>query len=242
MKILNKEVSGTRISLGEFQVVGNTILVTDPCYSLGTWCQVQIKKAEPGNWKGYLFNITNQRDIDRINEEIAYEEKNLEYYSKIEVPFETTERGSLIESLTKSTKERISELMGISPGIVNVLLAHHDSIDPFTSFENEWKLVKGTAGVDSGQMAICGLEFWKQNPLDYEGEESITESGMKNRGTDGDYWKIWELTSKNHGGVYKNGAIVSATGYGDGSYDVFQLRANKKVVGVAVVFTPDYDL
>ena len=243
MKILGADVQGKCIHLGDFQVTGGTILVTDPCYELGTWCQVQVKKAETGTWKGYLFRKTDPYVVENIKKEILEKETVIKNYT--ENPSADPGVSAMREMLIEHYKEQLEVYKNYDCANVSVLLAHHESIDPFTSFENEWGRVKGTAGVDSGQMAICGLDFWKTTPLDYEGEETIDpETGFKRRGSGGDYWNVCDITLDEKGpggGVYKNGAIVSRSGFGDGSYEVFRLNYDRKVLGVAVVFIPDYD-
>lgn len=38
--------------LGEFQVTGDKLMVTDPCYTRSTWCQGIVENALPGTWEG----------------------------------------------------------------------------------------------------------------------------------------------------------------------------------------------
>lgn len=38
--------------LGTFQVTGDKLMVTDPCYERGTWCQGMVENALSGTWKG----------------------------------------------------------------------------------------------------------------------------------------------------------------------------------------------
>ena len=38
------------MSLGTFKVTGGKLIVTDPCYDLGTWCQAILKNVRNGEW------------------------------------------------------------------------------------------------------------------------------------------------------------------------------------------------
>lgn len=38
--------------LGDFQVTGTKLMITDPCYTRSTWCQGIVEDALPGTWEG----------------------------------------------------------------------------------------------------------------------------------------------------------------------------------------------
>ena len=41
-------------TLGTFEVTGDKLLVTDPCYERGTWCAGVVKNVRPGTWVGVV--------------------------------------------------------------------------------------------------------------------------------------------------------------------------------------------
>jgi hypothetical protein len=45
---------GKVTKLGEFEVTSNKLIITDPCYNKGTWCQGSLENAMPGKWHAYI--------------------------------------------------------------------------------------------------------------------------------------------------------------------------------------------
>jgi hypothetical protein len=41
--------------IGEFTNESGTLVVSDPCYELGTWCAGQLENVATGNWKAYVI-------------------------------------------------------------------------------------------------------------------------------------------------------------------------------------------
>lgn len=242
MKILNTEVKGSRYLLGTFQMTADTVIVTDPCYNLGTWCQAQIENVQQGTWKGHVYRKIDSFDLKCREKRIADLQENI---------VKTKARASSLGAATLSFfledfEKMLKEAYEADCSRVSVLIAHHELVDPFNSFDNEWKAVEADIGVDSGQMSISSIDNWKDQEkcLDYEGPETPNEEypEVPHRGSTGPYWKICELTgSKFGGGVIDNRAVVSQSGWGDGSYVAFTLNHNDKVVGIAVVFIPDWN-
>jgi hypothetical protein len=79
-----------QIELGPFQIASDKVVVSDPCYELGTtWCQGVISNVKPGNWKG-LVEKTDAGDWGVRNSNIiamhgSIEDPNLTWE---ECPFE----------------------------------------------------------------------------------------------------------------------------------------------------------
>jgi hypothetical protein len=106
------------------------------------------------------------------------------------------------------------------------------------SIFGDWKKV-GTIGVDSGQAGIYDLKYYRDDNVVPKkiSKNSETSSALNSPG------KEWfemnnNLTSEptDYGGVMKYGT-VSASGHGDGLYNVYVLRDNKsKIVGVKIIF------
>lgn len=43
-----------QIDCDEF-LLGGSVLVTDPCYDIGTWCTAQLDNVHPGTWVGHVI-------------------------------------------------------------------------------------------------------------------------------------------------------------------------------------------
>ena len=42
------------MKLGKFEIVTGKVLVSDPCYDKGTWCQGILNNVRKGNWTAYV--------------------------------------------------------------------------------------------------------------------------------------------------------------------------------------------
>jgi hypothetical protein len=176
------EIFSNRLkNLGEFEVTGEKMLVTDPCYELGSDGQLQLENIKNGTWKAVVFK-----------------------YSKPPEPF---------------YKNRV----------ISLLAYHKDE-----SYYGDWKQEKETVFVDSGMMSIGSEDFSVSFPM-YKRELTKEEAEFQKFSN---YDEVCDLVleSKYSGAICKNGAVVSHSGHGDGSYPVYVLRKNNKICAVAVQF------
>ncbi len=49
------------IKIGEFEVTGNVLTISDPCYEPGTWCMGEILGAKPGIWEAHIGMCHDKR-------------------------------------------------------------------------------------------------------------------------------------------------------------------------------------
>ncbi len=205
-----------------------------------------------------------ESDIARAKEEVKSKNQFIETLKELQeektflkgLPEEKEKLLKMYETLTElstflNAEEKLKKLEQSDYSRVSVLLAHHESIDLFGTIDQfgtnvgDWELVEADIGVDSGQMSISGLEVWqsKETSLDYEGEETPNPEcpSVPHRGSTGPYWDICDITCGNDlgGGIYNDKAVVSRSGYGDGSYEAFTLTHNGKICGIAIVFISD---
>jgi hypothetical protein len=162
--------------------LGNKVVVSDPCYTIPTWCQIVVNDVLPG-----------------------------EYLSSVEMV-------DLNEWGTRS----------------NTMVAiHKDYLDAKLRFSE----YPGTVGVDSGQAGIFDFDSYRNDEV----AEGITTPSVDfNLGEKGEgekwYEKMCKFTlSEKSWGVYDSG-IVSSSGVGDGSYDLYVAKIDKKVVALAIDF------
>lgn len=66
----------TEIELGTFEVSCGQLIVSDPCYSLDTWCQGILQNVKNGIWKGFVLRGTADWGDERVWEIFAYHEKH----------------------------------------------------------------------------------------------------------------------------------------------------------------------
>lgn len=164
--------------------LGSSVVVSDPCYELGTWCQAVIKNVLPGT-----------------------------YYTDVET------------SDQRNWGLRISELI--------VLHEDHFNKTPFTQ-------TNYNIGVDSGQCGVFDLETYRNDFY----SKSLGIKPYFDVKDDGDefYNRMCTLTlSEDSWGTYEKG-VVSSSGFGDGSYNLFILEYDNKIVGFRIVFIDNDEL
>ncbi len=166
--------------------LGEEVIVTDPCYTIPTWCQKIVNKVKPGEYRTFC----KKHDAEGWG-------------------------------------NRVSMLMAVHTD-------HEDSI-------LKWKLegTRGIIGVDSGQAGIFDIKSYRVNPDNVEmGDGDVSFFGTIADDSDEEQWytRICSHTlGEKHWGTYNNG-VVSSSGFGDGGYDLFVARVNRKVVAFAIDF------
>ncbi len=54
------------IDLGEFDITSGTVIVSDPCYSLGTWCQGKLENVKKGKWMAFCHKADIEHWGNRV--------------------------------------------------------------------------------------------------------------------------------------------------------------------------------
>jgi hypothetical protein len=126
------------------------------------------------------------------------------------------------------------------------IIAIHEDYNYESKFK--WTYYPASIGVDSGQCGIFSKESYRDDSHQIEyGDGDISffnkepwasMGGKKDSGEDW-YVKMCSRTlGEQHWGVYDEG-VVSSSGYGDGSYNLYVARKKKKIVGFIVEFLYD---
>jgi hypothetical protein len=98
---------------------------------------------------------------------------------------------------------------------------------------------RGHIGVDSGQAGIFDISTYRNDDIEIpQGDGDISFFGENYFKEEGGKWytKICSFTlAEKQWGNYTNG-VVCRSGFGDGGYDLFVARVNRKVVAFAIDF------
>lgn len=164
------------VQIGEFQMTSNKMIVTDPCYELGTECTYILNTAKTGTWRAFVV-MKDERPMALIALHSSVPSKN-------------------IKNLT---------------------------------FQTKWK----NLGVDSGQMCMCDLQFYKQNQEEYDKYCHVTLDTEYRAGIVGFYNSPNPYETKDFS-LTKAYACVSQSGYGDGTYKCKTYTQYGMVYGVMV--------
>jgi hypothetical protein len=165
--------------------LNDEVVVSDPCYSIPTWCQTIVKNVKEGDYIPFVL--------------------------------ETNEWGGRISALC-------------------VVHQEHANINS----KLQWEEHGGTIGVDSGQCGIFSRDSYRKDNI-----FKITPKFDLHGTEDGDKWYAHmcdKTLSDNMWGAYGYG-VVSSSGIGDGSYDLFTLSDDDgKIVGFFIDYLMDEEI
>ena len=169
------------------------VVVSDPCYTIPTWCQAVLDNVKPG-----VYHTT-------VKKHDAGDWGN---------------RCSMIYAI------------------------HEDYIDHPNLIDGKWEKTNYDIGVDSGQCGIFDFDSYRNDNHQIElGEGDISffsqEPWSRDKNEEpGESWYV-KMCSRTlgteHWGTYDSG-IVSSSGFGDGSYDLYVVYKRNKIVAFAIDF------
>ena len=162
------------------------VVVSDPCYTIPTWCQAVISNVKPG-----MYHTT--------------------------------------------VRKHDAESWGVRCSMVFAI--HEEYVNFPNLLHGKWELHPSDIGVDSGQCGIFSKDSYRDDNHKFPYEPYDFGSGFPSDG-DGDLWyrhMAKQTLSEQHWGTYDKG-IVSTSGFGDGSYQLFVVKKRGKIVAFAIDF------
>ena len=126
-----------------------------------------------------------------------------------------------------------------------VFAIHENYVDKPHLLKNQWEKTPYDIGVDSGQCGIFSKESYRNDKFKIDnGDGDVSffsrEPWIRKKEV-GENWYV-KMCSRTLGsqqwGTYDEG-IVSSSGYGDGSYELFVVKKRGQIVGFAIDFGVD---
>ena len=112
------------------------------------------------------------------------------------------------------------------------------------TMSSEWEKLPGTFGVDSGQFGFFDAEHYRKADSVKEQTKYDFGDDTDDSDRDGEEWYracCYLTLGEESWGVIPNG-VVSTSGYGDGSYNVYGLKnADGEYIAFTVVFIDTYE-
>lgn len=167
--------------------LGKEVIVSDPCYTIPTWCQAVIDNVKPGVY----YSGVRKHDAGDWGNRCAM-----------------------------------------------VFAIHEDYYDKPHLLMGSWELHPADIGVDSGQCGIFSRETYRDDSYKFDFEPYDFGPQFPSSDEEGDLWyrhMCKHTLSEQHWGTYDNG-IVSSSGFGDGSYQLFVVKKHNKIVAFAIDF------
>lgn len=195
-----------------FNVSSGALRVTDPCYSMDTWCAGTLEKVRNGLWHAHVGYHKDSLDMEMNAKWRADRAERLE-----------KAKGGVMESYYADDLRRCDEALATYIG--RVAYIHIVQADTLTNqFNHEqplpdsFELTDIDVGVDSGQAGFFDLEKYALTVADKESNDAFYDS-------------VCNLTLDEKGFGTTHDGCASSSGYGDGGYDCY-VRRNE--VGEAV--------
>lgn len=251
LKAIRFQEPGIKLAKAQgFDVKSGALRVTDPCYSMDTWCAGTTKNVLNGRWLAHVGHYRESVESytkERFEKEIAELEapQERERIAQLEAIMET-----LPEDQKAEHKEKMDALIGFyrshgmrefgrmwgNPddwsGRVAFLHIRHESvlnepIDPFSFVPNDDFQV----GVDSGQAGFFDLAPFE-----------LVAAQKEHKGDTPEHERFYDACGENTlgsegWGVVQGMGCVSSSGYGDGGYKLIERRnANGELIEARIVY------
>lgn len=215
-----------------FTVTSGALRVTDPYYSVDTWCSGQIDNVKNGNWLARVGYYRDEYDIEMSKKSIQrdFDEENRSNERWF------SDDPKLVEHYhQKNQKEydkRIAELAAYKGRPAYIRIAYETNADELMSAFDEYELLAIDVGVDSGQAGFFDLAHYTEALSDETTKRS--DRGPK---FESFYDSVGDLTCGDDSfGTIAFGAVASS-GYGDGSYSAYAKRNDDgELIGAIIVF------
>jgi hypothetical protein len=163
------------------------VVVSDPCYTIPTWCQAVISNVKPG-----MYHTTvRKHDAGDWGNRCAM-----------------------------------------------VFAIHEEYVNFPNLLHGKWELHPADIGVDSGQCGIFSKDSYRDDNHKFPYEPYDFGLGFPSDNGGGDLWyrhMAKQTLSEQQWGTYEKG-IVSTSGFGDGSYQLFVVKKRNKIVAFAIDF------
>lgn len=224
-------IGSDRTDIGSFEVTCGKLLVTDPCYTKGTWCTEVLENVLNGKWNSFI-----NESVFEYTREIVDEEASIELYfkNKDKIDIWRKKDGTIPE---KEYFEEYRKLTKVMKTIVirtkrprDICIFHVDYAAEI--IEQCIERTKICIGVDSGQAGFFDLEQYPQNPVDEENRKKFYDVICDATCTSDYKNNVQHVT-----GTTLSFGAVSVTHYGDGSYNCYIARNDDgKIIAATIDF------
>ena len=238
-----EKITTDLIPVGEFYSEGD-ILVTDPCYDIGTWCSGAIK-VKPGKYKAFVKKCFVKNWGERIQSLfIVHESTNINEHNyvatDIDVGVDSGQAGFFNRNLFKEDFQEEIPLIGEEQyeRHCNLRKLEMEQENRVFSVEALKRLVlKDTSQEELERISKEREEYIKIELA--EAKKNYENIDPNNCAKSKDFYEICcSLTlADSKAGVAKFG-VVSSSGFGDGSYNCFVNQGNE-IVASFIEFIPE---
>jgi hypothetical protein len=219
--------------------LSNKVIVSDPCYTRGTWCAGEMENIKPGTYKTFLQYSDEDDWGVRVAELIVIHES--------------------VESIEKEQWEETDIHVGVDSGQAGVFC---DTIYPHGNSTGDWgtegtfyhEACEATLGEGYNELSNWGrikaqyddyqemsearkkiqLEILEDMAPRFKTSKIVLESIKKGEFT-------LEKPEWNQGSDILGKGLVSSSGYGDGGYSCHVVKDNDEVVAIKIVYIGEHE-
>lgn len=208
-----------------FNITAGALRVTDPCYSMDTWCAGTLDKVRNGTWDTHVGYHKDKTDM-----EMAAKWRQ-DHVDKMEA---AKARGDEVWAAMHAHDvarydESAAKYLGRVAYIHIVAQGFEHKLNTALPLDDEWQLADIDVGVDSGQAGFFDVAQYALSVSTEENEKPFYDSVCN-----------LTLDDKSFGTLHFG--TVSSSGYGDGGYNCYFRRNDLgEVIEAVIVFIAEYD-
>ena len=223
------------VFIGDFETKGN-LLVTDPCYDIGTWCSGKIK-VKPGKYKAYIRKYSAENRVSSIH--ILHEDYSPEKLSfkkvKFEVGVDSGQAGYFKEEIYQKELSSPVPLVGRGEYERNCCGGDYFYDSDYQKYFQQLLDTLGN-GTDDWKLLVPKMMEAEEKAKHKVKEDKIRKIDPEKCEKSLDFYDVCcSLTmGDQQAGVHEFGAVASS-GFGDGGYNCY-VNKGKEVVASYIRF------
>ena len=204
-----------------FTVTAGELRVTDPCYSMDTWCAGTLPNVMNGIWEAHVGYHKDSLDTEMGERWLEGEKKRIDEFAATHAK---NGLGNFVQHEYDRLEEKRKEFAA-RPGRVSyihiIALGQETHFDNKTELDSTWQLADIDVGVDSGQAGFFDVAEYAKA---LEDRTDGSRADKANSKFEAFYDSVCNLTLDDKSfGVVPFGC-VSSSGYGDGGYNCYVRR------------------
>lgn len=244
----------SRSVIKEFHVTSGALRVTDPCYTIDTWCSGQLDDVLNGTWLAQVYYKVDdfdtqmkakhrQQTIDDINT-LRDRMKQTDNWKLKAIPNYDKMMDEDAESRTSMHRKSWSIEDQYDKGrVACIRVCHYAHDQQFTQgvADEDFERHEFDVGVDSGQAGFFDLAEYAHILHDYGCNKARGDAAGFAGEFDKFYTEVCAGTSLPESFNTNGFGAFSQTGYGDGGYTCYSRKVDGKVVDAYIVFIDSHN-
>jgi len=217
-----------------FNVTSNALRVTDPCYSMDTWCAGTLDNVRNGTWDAHVGYHKDSLDMEMS---AKWRQEHVDKMEQAKARGDEVWAAMHASDIARYDAES-AKYIGRVAYIHIVAQGFEKEFDHAETLNFNWELSDIDVGVDSGQAGF--FDVFKYAAAVSDKDDSRSRRDSQDSSFEDFYGRVCDLTLDDKSfGVVEFG-VASSSGYGDGSYNCyFRRNSLGEVIEAVITFIHD---